>query len=252
MGDASARLVLALLRIADKDQAGAIALLKGSGAGNYFWLAARKTGSIEGYEMAVVVGGDLAQAWLELGWLYFQQSRWDDAVSAASHVLALEPSNVRAMVDVALALERSTEHSSDREVAFLTNAKSAAPGDPRPDLGFGEYELYEGHLSQAAHWFGEASTIDPSNPEPLIGLARVALSKGDWNLALHEAESAAAVGDQNPSAWYWMGTIQIKSGDPCGATRSFQKLLRIQDSPAGRSLLENAFEVSKQSNLPCA
>jgi tetratricopeptide (TPR) repeat protein len=124
------------------------------------WIAARK------YSLSVDVNG-----WLDRSRQAIQERRWDDAIEACDHVIALEPGNKKAWNNrgVALAGEARYEEAVDA----YSRALELSPNDPRvvrnlgeclPMLGRDEERLtlaeqaIEAHPSSGEAWeaFGDA------------------------------------------------------------------------------------------------
>lgn len=117
-----------------------------------------------------VAGVKLAQALRELG-------QFDQAATTAQGVLAVQPGNVEAMLEVGRAhIDRGQPFYG---VAALEQARAAAPRDWRPLslLGVAYQQVRRPEDARAA--WAEALKLSPDNPDVLTNAAIALLGQGD-------------------------------------------------------------------------
>ena len=178
-GDSSARLNLAVLRLARLDPQGAVPLLLDavrispddaecrSTLGIALRAVGRSSEAIDQLQIALRIRPDLAVAQYNLGLALLQGGRTADAVVEFRKTAATFPTDTVITDQLARALERrggELGRAGDWDQAFSVYKEWVAlkPKDPLAHVSLGEALVRQGKLKDALSQFDDALLIDPS------------------------------------------------------------------------------------------
>lgn len=135
---------------------------------------------------------------LQIAAAYRNKKDYDGALAAYNALLAIDPNNEKAKVGISLtSLERG-----DVETAETTLMKAAGASSAGRDVFYtlGEVKSSKRETDEAAKWYEKASTADPSWGKPLFRLGMLALNKGDMQNAAKLFDRVIAVDPISPEA----------------------------------------------------
>ncbi len=122
-------------------------------------------------ERLAMGGRDADEARLSLARIYLDAGRVDSAKAALQVVLAHDPTDVRAMLQMAVLAER--DRDGEEAASWYLRACNAAPLDPRPPYELGRLAKQEGNLEEARVQLERALRVDPRHVQAAQLLARV-------------------------------------------------------------------------------
>jgi tetratricopeptide (TPR) repeat protein len=165
------------------------------------------------FEAAVVEDDSMLPALSALSLVTMQQQDWKDAIEYATRTLAIEPTDLRAL----LALYRANrELGNDAAAAAAAEAlKSAGTNDEVAGQVFNEaVDFYrENDVNRALALFEEASELDPTLVEAQIALAGLYLNKGAFDDSLAASERALALLPGDKRALKYRFEACLRSGN---------------------------------------
>jgi tetratricopeptide (TPR) repeat protein len=156
-----------------------------------------------------------------------RQGNFDKATEAYQSILAINPDNVRALVNLA---RLYSVHGNDphKAIEFAKSAYKIAPDDPAIPPILGRLALQTGDYKWAASLLQQASSQQPQNPEVLYDFALASYSVGQVSDAASNAKSALQTGtgfSRADAATRFLDMIAL-AGDPALAAASSS---RVQD-----------------------
>jgi len=138
------------------------------------------------------------QAWNDLGLVYLNVGKLDEAIAAFQSQLEANPSDERANQYLGLAYERKQNYS--QAAAAFRRQTQINPLDPVAHGSLGEVLLEQHEYGQALPEFEKATVLAPQNAQLQIGLGRAYAETGKNDEAVAAFERAAAL---SPSAEIW-------------------------------------------------
>jgi putative PEP-CTERM system TPR-repeat lipoprotein len=180
-------LVLTELRVGHADKAAEIArALVANDAGNSVYqtllgLVLFVQHDYKGAETAlsavVAREPDFAPATQNLAQVYIAMGRRDEAKKAYEAFVARKPGDVTALL--ALADLAMVDHDWNGAANFVSQARSAAPDDPKPSIKLVDLYLDQKNFRDAQSIAAELLPLFPKNPDVLDAEGRVQLASGD-------------------------------------------------------------------------
>ena len=164
--------------------------------------------------------------WASLSAACLRARLFDQAIEAGGRALAIEPSNVEVIVNLASARGGLGDHAGQER-----EARRALALDPRSALAWlslGEARLGQRDVAGYEEAVRRAAGIDPSLARARLGLAMVALRSGRVSEARREAESAAGLDPRDASIWVGLGVVLEEQGDRAGARRAWERALALE------------------------
>jgi tetratricopeptide (TPR) repeat protein len=134
-----------------------------------------------------------------------------DAVATYRSLLASQPSDVRARVNLASVLVQLGRLDSAR--SELATALQLAPGDPGALFNLGTLELVAGRFDDAAAALDQALAGPGATPEMALNRGVVAWSTGELTTAQAMFQQATG-GTRHPlEAWRWLLATLVRAGE---------------------------------------
>jgi tetratricopeptide (TPR) repeat protein len=197
------------LKLADKDQAGAVELVKQQIA------AAKSPGPL--YEV--------------LGNIYLAQRKTDEAEKAFLKAIELEPRLVASYTN--LAVIYNTEKKVDQAIAKLEDARKVAPTNLSPLMMLGMLQQQRGNVAKAQEAYTQALAINPRFAPAANNLAWLySENNGDKEKALQLAQMAKEISPDDPSISDTLGWILYKRGVYQRALALFEEsAAKLPDNP---------------------
>ena len=164
--------------------------------------------------------------WASLSAACLRARLFEQARDAAERALAIEPSNVEAIVNLASARGGLGDHAGQEREA--RRALDLDPGSALAWLSLGEARLARGDFPGYEEAVRRAAGIDPSLARARLGLAMIALRAGRGGEARREAERAAALDPRDAAIRVGLGVVLAQQGDWAGARRAWEQALALE------------------------
>ncbi len=148
------------------------------------------------------------------------------AASIFRELLQLNPSNVRARLDLALLLF----HAGDQDGALieLERAHSIAPEDTSVLLHRGAIRGSAGQFADSENDLRSVLRAEPSNPDAHFELGVLMSRRGLWRDAIPFLRRAVELDSSRPSAYYYLGEALNHADDLGGALQCFQRAVELR------------------------
>jgi tetratricopeptide (TPR) repeat protein len=199
-----------------------------------------KPGAEQKYKDAMSNAPDLVEAAINLGALYLDQSKWDDAVAVTQKGLAKRPDDPALHANMAMALRGK----GDKEGAAVEYEKAVKVVGDNPDLryAYGELLLQMGNKPKAAVELKGALASAGSNRALLASIGRLLGSAGAFADCVAALDKAISAGD-DAELRVRRGLCRHSMKDESGAKSDFEAAIKADPkfAPAhyylGESLL---------------
>lgn len=177
---------------------------------------------------AVVEADDrFAEAWFNLGYIYEQQGRLDDARNAYRTALAKKPTLKQAAENMAVMLQN--EGKNGEAVAIYQDILQKYPDDGSARARMAALYRETGDYERALRFAREALMREPQNLTAYKVLMRTYLDRNNLNMARLVALRAKKIDEHDPELTYTIGLILLKEGDEQGAIAQFKEALKQRD-----------------------
>ncbi|MBM4197427.1 MAG: tetratricopeptide repeat protein [Gammaproteobacteria bacterium] len=133
-----------------------------------------------------------------------------DARREFERVLAIEPTNKEALINLALLDFQSGDQNGGE--ARLQRVIEADPADFRPRLLIGEAHLAARRYNQALDQARAAIQLSPDTPAALNFLARSAAANGRWDIARDSFNRITVLDPRNARAWLNLARATVANG----------------------------------------
>ncbi len=153
---------------------------------------------------ALALRPNYSEARNDLGVLYLETSRWDNAIQQFKAVKddLFYPRHANARINLGLAY------------------------------------LGKGDLTAALEELAAVRSFDPRNPIVMVSIGRVYFAQGKTEPAIQEYRRALAVAPHYANAHFYLGLAQMKQSQLTAARESFREVVRLSpDSANGRTAL---------------
>ena len=177
-----------------------------------------------------------SDAWAGLAWIHLDEHRYgineigsskpalDRALEAAQKAVALDPSNARA--HLALAIAYYYRRETEEFLAAAKQAKDLNPNDTDLLAELGTYLSFSGRWTMGRRMFKQAKALNPSHPARYDLVSVLDLYRqGDYQ------EAAVMARKLNAPKWYWTHVVRAMAcgriGDAEGIKYAKEKLLAI-------------------------
>ncbi len=227
--------------------------------------ATSEMSDIERYESYIAADPENTLLWINLGDLYHQSGRHDEALAAFEKCLLIDEGNMIARGRLANVL--ITKHRFDEAEKVLRSVITATRADPALLHNLGLALFYQGKFDEASRTFSEARDHGlraPTNlaymvyslhkqfkTEAALDVAKawlevspgprtegyvsmLELDHGDMDAAKTRAENVLAATPQNPDANVVLGTWHVEQQQADQALKYFQQTVETEpDNPRG-------------------
>jgi len=158
--------------------------------------ARRDPQALEQFERAAALRPAFAPPLFAAGLAAYRLGDWARAARHFSGVLAIEPRNLEALVNLAQSRAEESRHEEAREI--LERAIAAHPDAAIPRYAMGWLSRRLGRRDEAARRYEQALARDPRHLDALLALGRDLVSRGDYSRAAELYARAAAVAPADP------------------------------------------------------
>jgi tetratricopeptide (TPR) repeat protein len=182
-----------------------------------------KPGAEQKYKDAMSNAPDLVEAAINLGALYLDQSKWDDAIAVTQKGLAKRSDDPALHANMAMALRGK----GDKEGAAVEYEKAVKVVGDNPDLryAYGELLLQMGNKPKAAIELKGALAAAGSNRALLASIGRLLGSAGAFADCVAALDKAISVGD-NAELRVRRGLCRHSMKDESGAKSDFEAAIK--------------------------
>jgi tetratricopeptide (TPR) repeat protein len=199
---------------------------------------------------------DFASAHVNLGLLYLQTSRIDDAVSEFQEALRLAPGRTDAVGPLlnAWAVQARTAAAGgelEKALSILQQARKLSPNNPDVLYDFGMVALRMSRFPGAAEAFRGVLAVRSDDANALYGLGRAQMSLHKYQDALETFSRYVQHYPRDASGHYALGVTLAALQKPSEATAEFRRSIEIQAVQT-----ESYFQLGRicldQEDFPCA
>jgi tetratricopeptide (TPR) repeat protein len=154
-----------------------------------------------------------AKAWEALGHIKDDEQRFEEAIKAFEHSLALTPRVVSAETGIGLSFELLSR-LADAEKAYQTAIgwEAPKPHDPAPFLGLGRVLLKQNHPAEALPYLRQAVELGPTVPDAHEELGKAYSSLNQLDAAQKEIEKAVELAPKMARLHFVLGQLYRKAG----------------------------------------
>ena len=208
--------------------------------GFVYYQTQRADQAIKAYRQSIALRGDLAETHAALGHILLEQNRNDEAIPHLRKAAELKPS-AQAWMTLAAAQEKA--HPQDAAASYAKGA-ALAPGDPEPHTRAGI--LYEQNKDwpNAEREYLAAQKIKPSS-EALAGLVNVYQQTGRGPEAESMLREYLRLQPSDARAHLQLGRLLLAEGKKDEAAEEFAAVRAGQNDPAKLRQLAGEFVSAK-------
>jgi len=172
----------------------------------------------------------------------------DQAIAELEKAVSLDPTQVKAEVNLAEAYGRSPSHGPAKQIEQLRKVISLAPDFARAHLALGKTLLQDGKVADAVSELQEATRLDPRSGEAHYQLGLALARTGKQQEATAEVQkgrelSAADERNQNANLDVSEGRSALEKGELQEAEAKFRHAIRLEPtSPSAQHYLAIVLE----------
>ncbi len=167
------------------------------------------------------------EAWFNLGYVYEQLRRPDDAKNAYRTALAKKPTLKQAAENMAVMLQNEGRNAD--AVAIYQDILQKYPDDGSARARMAALYRESGDYERALRFAREALMREPQNLTAYKVLMRTYLDRNNLNMAKLVALRAKKIDQNDPELTYTIGLILLKEGDEQSAIAQFREALKQRD-----------------------
>jgi tetratricopeptide (TPR) repeat protein len=192
----------------------------------------RETEAEQLFKQAIEQKPDFASAHVDLGLLYVQMNRADDAVAQLQEALRLDPSRADAR-EALLGVWRTQARAAstqdlEKALALLLQARKLSPQNPDVLYDFGMVALRMSLFADAIQSFQESLAARKDDPNALYGLGRAQIGQGNFQDAEQAFEHYIQLRPNDASGHYALGMVLQSLQKNDQARRELQRSIEIQ------------------------
>ncbi len=187
---------------------------------------------------AIELSPDYAEAYSNLGLVYKQEKRYDEALANFTKATQLKPDYASAYNHIGTVYIAQQKYDDAIKAIRTAIAKNRTFADAYYDLGLAYLGLYSdsgykdtGKRDQAEILFKRATEINPRLVDVHAALAQLYLDKGDIEKATIRQSLVLELNPASVESWKKMGEIYERTGDKEKAQLSFAHAKEIQEAP---------------------
>lgn len=211
------------------------------------------------YLLALKLDPEYDPAMNNLGLLYFQQKRYEDAIDLFERAIQVRPWREQAYINLATTHARMGQ--KEKAIEAFEKTAQLFPQSTLVAFRYGLFALREGKLDlaeaqlkrglelnphssdfanalggvfierdqhdMAVEWLNRAKQLDPRNTNPYLNLALLYQKQKKFVEAEQEFLGAIRLEPANPDFFYRLGTLYWKVNQPDDATRAFTKAIEL-------------------------
>ncbi len=254
----TARIELAQLLAADKDNKGALELLDRASDNqkqSIQWVAMRNwilwaSGDMAELRKGVDRGLAMAKTpdfLIQDGLWNLRAGKYPPAEAAFEQALKVAPGDVRALQ--ALYASYQLRKAGPAGVAKVKEYAAQAPKAPAMQEYLGAMLLQNGDRAGARAAYNAAKAADPKFVQADFALAQMDVLENKLDDARNRLKTILAANDRNSMAHLWLGMVQRSSGNPAAAIDEYRKAVAV-DAQNTQALNNLAYELADTANKP--
>ncbi len=166
------------------------------------------------------------EAQLNIGRLYAEESRWDDALAAFQRALELDPSSGETYNQIGVVLKKLGR--TDEAIASLEKAIKVAPDITGPYNNLGIIYRETGRMDKALEVLELGTTMAPKNAMLRNSLASLYYAQGDVDKAVAQLEAAVQGEPDHIGSLSNLVSINMARHNPADAEKYLRRLLELQ------------------------
>jgi tetratricopeptide (TPR) repeat protein len=185
------------------------------------------------FEQAILQKSDFVSAHVDLGLLFLQTNRQDDAVPEFKEALRLDPGRSDALlslVSIWRAQARNAMHAGDLEkaLAVLIQAHKTAPQNADIDFEFGMVALRMSLLPDAVQAFQRVLAVRKNDSSAIYALGRAQIGLSEYQDARESFEHYTQLHPKDASGHYALGFALQALQQTVDARRQFEESVELQ------------------------
>jgi tetratricopeptide (TPR) repeat protein len=169
---------------------------------------------------------DCPMAYYNLGLVYFQQGRLDEAIVQYQKVLQINPVETDALNNLGSAFLQ--QGRPDEAAAYYQKALALQPDSAATLYNLGNALFRQGRTGEAMAQYQQALAIDPSSAEARYNLGNALLQQGKIDEAMAQYQQALVLKPDYAEAHNNLGNGFVQQGRMEEAIAQFQKALTIK------------------------
>jgi protein O-mannosyl-transferase len=179
---------------------------------------------------ALEIQPDSANAHFNLGRIFLRQGRLDEAAAHFQRALEIQPNDARAHSDLGLVLLQKGQ--TDEAMAHCLKALEIQPDFAEAHYNFGNALLQKGQLDEAIVQFQKALEIQPDSAEARNNLGWVLLQNGRLDEAIAHFQTALKIQPGFTLAHGNLAMALIRNGQAREAIAQYESILKLQPDNA--------------------
>ncbi len=185
------------------------------------------------FKQAIAQKFDFASAHVDLGLLYTQTNREDEAVSEFQRTLEIDPSRSdarSALVNIyrAQATAAAQSQNLEKALSLLIKARKLSPNNHGVLFEFGMVALRMSLFPDAIRAFQQALQVQPNDSKAIYGLGRAQIGLTKFQEAKESFEQYLRLRPDDASGYYALGFVLRALQQIPGARRQFEKSIQLQ------------------------
>ncbi len=177
------------------------------------------------YLESIKLNNQDASSFNNLGLLYYQQNKLDQAERSFQQALALEPGYLAAMYNLALSYQAMG--NTEQAIACLLGLLAADSTYTQAHFLLAKLALSGGDSDKASQYFYQVASLHPDNVEVLHSIAATLLEANQYQLAKPYYETIASLQNEDHLAHYNLGVIAEQCHDNQAAINYYQAALAL-------------------------
>jgi Flp pilus assembly protein TadD len=199
------------------------------------------------HAIACTTANDVAHS--NLGLVFLQKGRADDAITEYQKALEIRPFLEEAHYNLGVALLQKGR--ADDAIAQFQAALRIKPDFATAHHTLGDVFFQEGRLDEAVIQYQQTLQMDPHNAEACVNLGNILMQKGQLDEAISHFQRAVQIQPEYAQAHNNLGNALMQKGRVDEAISHFQKALQIRpDYQKAYINLQNALRTKGEQPIP--
>ena len=190
----------------------------------------RREEAIKHYKEAIKHGGNLVEAYFNLGFTYFLEGRYDEALEQYSAVLKMKESYGRIHYHIANALMKKGEN--DKAIEYYNEALRRRPDDAEAYNNLALVLVAEGKIDEAIKNYNKCLEINSESVEVLNNLGNALAKQGRYEEAAGHLKRALSLDRNFEVTYYNLGNALSQMGRNGEAVVYFREAVRLRQGDA--------------------
>ncbi len=198
--------------------------------------------AIKEYSNALKLKPDDPDVYINLGNAYAKQGRSKEAIKEYSNALKLKPDDP--VAHNSLGNANANQGHLDEAIKEYTNALKLKPDYPEAHYNLGLVYYNQGHLEEAIKEYSTALKLKPDYPDAYTNLGLVYYNQGRLEDAILEYINALKLKPDLPEAHHNLGIVYYNRGQIDDAIKEYTTALKLKpDFPEAHLYLGNSYKL---------